>query len=148
MNINKSDSFSVRLTELMFNANKLTTEKLGSDLGVGGSTVCLWKEGKRSILLSNAIKVADYFQCSLEFLFGRTDTIIDFIPQSPPPFYNRLKEVMHGTNVSLYRIVKEKIASNGNFDSWRKGGDPFMQTIIALAEYLEITLDYLVGRDR
>lgn len=146
--MDNKDSFSERLTELMFQADKITTEKLGNVLSVGGSTVCLWKEGKRGILLSNAIKIVEYFNCSLEFLFGRTDNVLDFAPQAMLPFYNELKKIMKERNISMYRIVKEKIVSSGNFDSWSKGGDPFMQTVIKLADYLDVTIDYLVGRDR
>lgn len=140
------DKFSERLAELMDNEN-LASEALGARVGVDGSAVRLWQEGK-SVFLSNMIKLAQYFHCSIDFLMGRTEKLLDFKPQPCLPFYTRLREVMCEQRVSTYRLCKDLGISSCNFTNWKNGTDPFIQTVELLANYLEVSIDFLVGRDR
>ncbi|GHU97849.1 hypothetical protein FACS1894211_00480 [Clostridia bacterium] len=139
--------FSERLAELLFE-NNLTMEQLGRAIGTTDSTVCGWKNAKQNISLSNALKLADYFHCSLEFLTGRSETKIDYLPRACPPFYDRLRQVMAECKITRYRIVKEKTVSENNLYSWKKGGDPFLQSVVDLADYFGCTLDYFLGREK
>ena len=66
--------FHERLTELMIEKG-VNTVSLALALGVSDETVRRWKNGQRYILLSQLVKLADYFQCSLDFLAGRSDEI-------------------------------------------------------------------------
>ena len=139
-----------RLTELMFYDNNMTTRQLGAKLGVSSSTVSGWKNGTRSMLLSNALKLADYFECSLSFLTGhsRDDKKLDYIPHPVPQFYNRLLEVLKEKGITRYRLVKDTKFSNGNISRWKEQGDPLLQSVIDLADYFGYTLDHFVGRER
>lgn len=139
--------FSDRLTELMFDKGNLSPEQLGAILGIAASTIRCWKNGSRSIQLSYAVKLAGYFNCSLDFLCGRSETIIDFAPQKTISFYDGLMLYMKQNGISRYKIVKETKLSNGNFESWRKGSDPKIQTVIELADYLGTTIDSFICRD-
>ncbi len=139
--------FSERLNEFMLEAS-LTTDQLAEKIGVDGSSVRFWKLKKAVISLSNAIAVADYFNCSLDFLFGRSVTVIDFTPQPALPFYERLTSIMRDKNISRYRLCIDLQKGHGHFDRWKSGVDPRMNTVYELAVYLDVTLDYLAGRDR
>ena len=139
--------FSERLAELMFD-NNLTMEQLSKAIGVSDATVCYWKNGKQNISLSNALKLVNYFNCSLAFLIGRSETKLDYTPNFCPPFYDRLRQVMKERGISRYQIVKEKIVSENNLYVWKKGSEPFLQTVINLADYFGYTLDYFVGREK
>ena len=138
--------FAETLSELM-DENNLTTEALGAAIGISGANVRYWKEGKQKLNLSNALKLAGYFGCSLEYLIGHTDTRLGYTPQTCPPFHDRLMQVMNIKGKSRYRIVKDTSFSNGYFSQWKKGGDPLIETLINLAAYLNCSLDYLVGRE-
>jgi len=139
-------SFRESLAELM-SEKDLTHISLGDKIGVANPTVHGWKAGKHSISLSNALKLADYFNCSLEFLMGKTEVRLSYTPKKCPPFYERLKAVMAENKISWYRIVKDMAISNGNITKWKKGADPFVDTLLNLAAYFDCMLDYLVGRD-
>ncbi len=107
-----------------------------------------WKAGRNTVSLPHALALADYFQCSLDFLFGRSETELDFAPQPALPFYERLRAVMKQKNISRYRFCIDLNMSNGNFTQWKRGVTPKIQSFIAIADYLEISLDYLAGRER
>jgi len=139
--------FGERLSELIFEHN-LTTEKLAAELGVSRPTVIRWTQNKLGISLHNAIRIADFFKCSLEFLIGRTENTLDFALHPYQPFYERLRQVMNERGVTWYRIVKDGIVSNHNMSVWKNGASPNLQSVVDIAEYFEYTLDQFVGREK
>lgn len=145
--MNIMSNFSETLYELM-NENNLTSRALANAIGVSHGNISMWVSGKCKLTLTNALKLADFFECSLEFLMGRTDKRLDYVPSECPPFYDSLMSVMKEQKISRYRIVKDTAFSNGYFTRWKNGSSPLIETVITLAEYFGCSLDYLVGRDR
>ena len=138
--------FHERLTELMIEKG-VNTVSLASAVGVSDETVRRWKNGERDILLSQLVKLADYFQCSLDFLAGRSDTALDYQVMEMPLFYDSLRAVMKEKGVTRYRLVKDLPIYDGYFTNWKKGKSPNILTLILLANYLDVSIDYLVGRE-
>jgi transcriptional regulator with XRE-family HTH domain len=139
-------NFSETLTELMSERN-LVSHALGKELGVGGTTIWQWKDNRNKLGLKNALKLADYFECSLEYLMGRKSERLEYIPQGCPPFYDNLLKVMKENNKTIYRVILDTRFSQGSFSRWKNGTDPLMDSVTALADYLGCTADYLVGRE-
>lgn len=140
-------NFSETLSELI-NERGLTSRAVASTIGVSHGNVSMWTSGSCMLTLTNALRLADFFECSLEFLMGRTSTRLSYTPKDYPPFYERLMNLMKERGISRYRIVKDTSFSNGYFSRWKKGSSPLMETIITLARYFDCTLDYLVGREQ
>ena len=115
--------FHERLTELMIEKG-VNTVSLAAAIGVSDETVRRWKNGERDILLSQLVKLADYFQCSLDFLAGRSDTVLDYLVREMPPFYDSLRAVMKEKGVTRYRLVKDLPIYDGYFTNWKKGKSP------------------------
>jgi len=136
--------FIERLSELMLE-NNLTADRLAANLGINRSTVHRWQKNKRVISLNNVLRLAKFFNCSLEFLIGRTENKLDFTPRVCPPFYERLRQVMNERGITWYRIVKDKVISDANLSTWKNGGATSFGMVIDLANYFGCTLDYLVG---
>lgn len=136
-----------RLTELM-NEKGISNKELANILGVSLGTVGYWKKGKNYTRLSQFIAMADYFNCSLDFLAGRSETVIDFIPKPRPPFYEHLKDILKSKNITKYRINADTKIKSSHFVDWKNGTEPQILSLIELADYLDISLDYLLGRDR
>ena len=139
-------TFSERLTDLMLE-KEIKSHELAAAIGVNTSTVNDWRRGKFQVFLSNVLKLADFFDCSLEYLMGRSETEIDYDPQPCPFFYDRLIAVMTEKGFSTYRMRKESPAKGAHLNKWKQGTDPLVPTLIAVADFLDVTLDYLVGRD-
>ena len=139
--------FHERLTELMIEKG-VNTVSLAAAIGVSDETVRRWKNGERDILLSQLVKLADYFQCSLDLLTGRADTVLDYQVRGMPPFYDSLRAVMAEKGVTRYKLVKDLPIYDGYFTNWKKGKSPNILTLIMLADYLDVTIDYLVGREK
>ena len=137
--------FSERLAELM-KEKGVNTVTLGAAIGVSAETVRRWRNGQRSVLLPQLEKLADYFECSLDFLAGRTDVVSESPSRKMPPFYDRLRSVMSEKGVSRYRLVRDLPVYDSYFSNWKRGESPNLLTLILLADYLGVTIDRLVGR--
>lgn len=61
-----------RLKELLME-EKITVNKLATDLGISNSVVYYWVNGKTTPNADYIIAIADYFNISTDYLLGRTD---------------------------------------------------------------------------
>lgn len=64
--------FGQRLKELREEKGLLNKE-LAKEINVEPATITNWEKGNRSPREDILIKIADYFDCSLDYLLGRTD---------------------------------------------------------------------------
>ena len=142
-----NSSFGGRLSDLMLEKG-VSSIKLGNAIGVSKSAINNWRSGKFQMYLSNLLKVADYFNCSLEYLVGRTENPLDYAPKPCPPFYARFRAVMKERGKTRYGMNRDTAIKDSYFTEWASGSDPRVSSLIEAADYLGVTLDYLVGRDR
>lgn len=82
--------FSKRLYELRINKG-LTQPELAKDLNVAKQTISNWENDNRSPDNEMLIKIANYFDVSLDYLLGRTDN----------PNYSLLKTNYKGKDIRL-----------------------------------------------
>lgn len=139
--------FGERLTELMIGTGT-DCKTLAEALEVHVTTVQRWRRGAKLPFLSQFLKLADYFKCSLDFLVGRTDTELDYTPKLCPSFYERFRTLLFERGITRYRMDKETKIKDSYFTEWKKGADPHVLSLIEIADYLNVSLDYLVGRER
>ena len=135
-----------RLNELM-TIQGVNNTTLASEIGVSNVTIGRWVNGNTAFSFSNCLKLANYFNCSLDFLVGRSDIVIDFTPKMCPPLYSHIRKIMKDKDKTRNDINRNTSIKSSHFVDWRKGKDPHIISLIELADYLDISLDELVGRD-
>jgi transcriptional regulator with XRE-family HTH domain len=140
-------NFKERLNDLMVEA-QIKSDQLGKAIGVSGQTIRAWCDDSQSILLSNIIKLADYFHCSIDYLVGISDSTAEYAAKQYPPFYDRLRKVMEEKGKTRYRMTKESKIKDSYFTTWKSGSDPHILSVIEVAKYLDVTIDYLIGREK
>ena len=136
-----------RLNELL-TVKAVDNKTFAQAMGVNVSTVGRWRNGAKYMRLSQIVKIAEFFDCSLDFLVGRTDKLLDFSPIPCPPFYPHLREFLKKKGVSRNQINQETRIKSSHFVDWKNGADPHILSLIELADYLDISLDILVGREK
>lgn len=62
----------------------LTQKEVADDLEIGTSTLSQYETGKREPDNSTLVKIADYFNCSVDYLLGRVDSPELIIKKAPP----------------------------------------------------------------
>ena len=68
----KGNFFGVKLKELRIEKG-LSQRKLGELLGFCNQTVSFWETGSREPDLDALVKIADFFEVSVDFLLNRED---------------------------------------------------------------------------
>ena len=68
----KDNFFGVKLKELRIEKG-LSQRKLGEIFGVCNQTVSFWETGSREPDLDALVKIADFFEVSVDYLLGRED---------------------------------------------------------------------------
>ena len=64
--------FGIRLRELRIQ-RKLSQKELSEELGVGRPTITQYETGSKKPSLKMVIKIADYFDMSIDYLIGRKE---------------------------------------------------------------------------
>ncbi len=136
------------LNELMKEHN-ISVKALKKIAGLKTTSVIYeWLSGKRGIKLDKAVKIADFFQCSLDYLAGLTDNYEEKTYLPCPPFKDALLAVMQEKNITQYKLMKETNFKGGNIYTWfNKNATPRLDTVVELANFFDVTLDHLVGRE-
>ncbi len=58
-----------------------------------------------------------------------------------------LYKTMSETKTTAAKLAKDNNISTGNISDWKKGrSTPKTETLIKIAEYFNVSIDYLVGR--
>lgn len=99
--------------------NNLTQEELAERLKIGQATIACYENGQREPALSSLVAYADFFECTLDFLAGRTDdmgnVVIDERNSSEGAYTMTSDEVKL---LKIYRTLNkgEKIKLSGYID--------------------------------
>ena len=143
-----TEFFSERLCDLL-QENKSSVNFLAQDLNLNPSAIYKWIRQVSVPSFENALALADYFGCSLDYLFGLKEIDVQYTPHTPfSSFSDHFEEILHEKKISKYRLVKRTGISRSKITSWRKGESlPSIHSLIVVATSLDITLDALVGRD-
>ena len=121
---------------------------LAEALSVDRTTITRYLRGNRVPSVRNAILIADYFGCSMAFLFGASEDSSGTVYKPVPPFSDRLKTILERKRYSRYRLCKEAHFSCQIVDDWYHGKRlPTIDNIIKLANFFDCSLDDLIGRE-
>lgn len=59
-------------------------------------------------------------------------------------FYDNIYKICHDKGTSPTAVVRELGYSSGNVSKWKQGSIPNVEMCLAIAQKLDVTLDYLV----
>ncbi|MDE5756906.1 MAG: helix-turn-helix domain-containing protein [Clostridia bacterium] len=141
-----ASNFSETLSELMLIHN-LTATKLAREINVDCTSFTKYFRKGVIPTLPYAVAIADYFCCSLDYLFGLANEYEkkEYLPC--PPFFEKFQEALKIHNCTMYRLAKDLNFSYQIIIAWYHGRRiPAMGNIIILADYFGCTLDEFVGR--
>lgn len=138
--------FAENLAALMSEYN-LKAPLFAKILCTDRSNITRYLQGKRFPSFPVFVGIIEYFNVSADVLLGRLDYTNDtsFLPIAP--FGNRLREVMKETQTTQYRIEKDLKISGESMYGWLTNEtSPTVESLDKLADYMDVTIDYLLGR--
>ncbi len=97
--------------------------------------------------LKSLIKIADKVNVSLPYLLGETDTNEFYLSEHPTTFHARLEQLANERG-EKYSSISNKMpfAYNSIYEWIRTGCLPSLEYLKPLAEYFNVSIDYLLGR--
>ncbi len=94
------------------------------------------------------MRIADYFDISVEYLIGNTD--IDAFVKSPNPatFHQRLYDLrMERKILTVYQLAETIHIHRNNIAQWYKNNSiPLIGEVELIADHFGVSIDYLLGR--
>ncbi len=135
-----------RLNELI---NKENIKEVQTALKLKSvSLIYKWLDGKTKPGFKNLVGIANYFECSLDYLLGRTEFYESVTIKDLKPFKQQFKSVLKEKGVKFMELVNNGIMFKGNYTSWIINNSlPSTPTLIRLADYLGVSVDHLIGRE-
>lgn len=140
------NEFQERLQELLIE-NDLSRSGLSKKIGISFETINGYFNKNFYPEISVAVKLAKFFDCSLNYLMGLTDDY-KIVDNSGLSFVMTLKKLMSERAVSIEKLMKALNMSEANFYRWQSGrSTPSMTSIVAICKYFEVSVDFLIGHE-
>jgi len=137
-----AENFSALMEEKNLNA-----PALAKIIKTDRTNITRYLRGERLPLFKVFVSLLEYFNVSADVLLGKIDycEVQSFLPIQP--FGTVLRKVMSETKVSQYRIEKDLHISGGTMYNWLINKSlPNVENLVKLADYMDVSVDYLLGR--
>lgn len=139
--------FRERLFSLLIQ-NKMSISDLSRSTGISTARISNFCNGKDMPSLINSLILANYFNCSFNYLFclseenknirNKREFLVDV-------FLSRLEKVLHKNKLSQRQLCKEVGINKSCISNWRYGQNPKPRNLIKMAKRLDCSIDYLIG---
>lgn len=143
-----SSKFSKRLSDLMFDAgyNGLS---LSQKLDCGYNTIYRYLQGERTPTVEMLVVLADFFNCSVDYLLGLEEENYAYKFNKCPPFSEGLIKLLEKEGITQYRLEKKTKIAHSTMGYWKNGKKkPNIDNIIKIANALDCSVDYVLGRTK
>lgn len=133
------------LHELLQERN-LSIKSFSKEVGISDST--LYNLRKFNPSIKHALKIVDYFSSSLDY-FERKSYVFKckFNKDYKVNFFPTLRKELFNQHITVSKFCKDLSFSETSFDRWRSGVIPEYQNLVEIATYLDLSIDFLIGRN-
>ena len=136
------------LDSLMFE-RELNATRLAKAVGIDPTNVMRYLRGKRTPSVESLVKLADYFNCTTDFLLGREQENYSTTFYPCPPFSEQLKVLKEHFNCPWWHIYKTAHITSSRFYEWKNGTHaPTLDCVVMLADGFGCTVDFIIGRTK
>lgn len=148
------ERFAERLKELMF-LDQISRRSLSVKTGLQRKSILNWLEGKYFPRYDALIKLADFFNVSIEYLLGK-ETANEgkaavckcAVSEVPARFLSILNSFVEKEGYTKYRLAKSLCMEQTTLTRWfTLGSMPETATLIKISVLMNETVDYLLGRE-
>ena len=138
---------SETLSELISDGG-LSLKETAAKIGISASCLTYYSKEEREPTVETIVKIADYFNCSIDFLLGRETEKQNLTFKSCPPFSEQLAFLKKYFKCSSYRFYNGTKISKSAYYSWLRGAhQPTLETVISLADEFDCRVDFILGRE-
>ena len=144
MNLSK---FGETLKELMDERN-LNGKQLGLEIGVAGPTITRYIRDERIPDINVLILIADYFNCSTDYLLGRESDNQHLKFKKCPPFAEQIEFLAKHFSSTFNAFYTKANIHESTFYEWKNGNSiPTLESILRIADKFDCRVDFVLGRE-
>lgn len=127
----------------------INKKNMAKFLNVGPSTVSMWEQDKRTPDKEMLVRIADFFDVSIDYLFGRTNIKNDNeVILKMSTFAQRFKELRLEKNKTQKELATYFNKSDALISKYENGkAVPEFNFLIELSDFFGVSIDYLVGKN-
>lgn len=141
-------NFAERLKELMEDNNLIIVD-LARKINMNHGNVGSFIAGNHLPTYGILVKFLYFFDCSADFILGLDEIPTEETLYPVLPFHERLRQVLREKKISGEKLKRDMHVSGSVYYNWTSGKAlPTSASLIRLAEYLDCSIDYLIGRRR
>lgn len=140
--------FGQNLKDLCIDKN-INLKQLSKLINIQDSLLYKYEKGKSMPTLDNLTKIANFFNCTISYLVSLSDTLGKETLKNNPDksiFFKRYSDLVSKNNLTHYVVCKNLGISISSIRNWRLGAIPYIDTLIKLSTYFNVSVDYLLGR--
>ncbi len=141
------EKFSERLEDLIRDKG-MDNKTFAREVGVPESCISYFINSLRMPTITTLVKIADYFNCSTDYVLGITENTNSSFKVCPP-FSERLQYLIEFYKYPSPKSFRKDLnLSKSRFNEWLKGARvPSLDNIIKISEGLECSVDFVLGRE-
>ena len=138
--------FVESLSELIFQSN-ISVAELSEKLNCEKATIYRYLRGEKMPSVDMAIKMADYFSCSVDYLLGLEEENYPRSFKPCPPFQERLPILCEKLHTNKYQIQKKTGVAESAIYGWQNGKtSPNIETLVKIAQAFDCSVEFILGR--
>ena len=142
------DKLKNRINDLLFDYTKINfceDKDIAKLIKTSPANISRWKNGISLPSIENLIKLTKLFDCSIDYVCGRTENIGKFKPLKIKDFSTNLQNVLHTKHITKYKLFKDLKLTKGHENTWfTNKKNPSTINYIKIADYLNISLEELI----
>ena len=139
-------NFAESLSELI-TETKLNPSEFADKIGCGKGTISRYLSGNKMPAVSLLIRMADFFNCSTDYLLGRETEKYNYTFQPVPSFQTRLPKLCEELKINKYQLQKQTGITESSIYDWQRGKtSPRLDNLIKIADTFDCSIDFILGR--
>lgn len=126
----------------------LNSPMLAKELGVNRSNITRYLRAEQAPYFALFVRLVDYFEVSADYMLGLLEFPLEERRYNKAPLFSeRLRYVMENTGTTQYGIEKVLGISGSVMYRWLHNQSVLtVESLVKLSEYMECSVDYLIGR--
>lgn len=128
--------------------NDLDIQRLSKKTGIDDSVLYDYLHGAMPNV-DFAVKLSNALNCSVNYLMGIDEkpNLVKFKQTYDITlFSDRYDNLLKENHITHYKLSREKGLNYSSHYSWRHGAIPSMKSLCIIAEFFDVSIDYLIGR--
>lgn len=143
-----SKNFQKRFIDLTDDFDEKSKTKRAKIIGISNTTYSNAYNYGIIPKTSSLIRIADFYNISVEYLIGNTNNEHFEKSSTPVQFKERLLELQNEKGIStVYELSQRIHIHRNNIAQWYKlNCIPLIDDLIIIADFFKVSIDYLLGR--